>query len=464
MAAKRWQICNVLATGAEARRLWHFDAKGKTFKLDREYVVRGSEVLPDLVQKSWGNLWQPRLNVACLPPDRVFLRAAQFPNASFSETLAMVDLQMEKLSPMPTGQTVWTMHCLPHPDGTQQTVVVTIAAREAVEAFLGKLESQGYLADRLECPALDLLLATEVKTDGAWIYPEAMGGVDSAMVAWWYGGVLRSIDMLALPTTSERAAVLREQLLQMAWAGEIEGWLTSAPRWHMIAPKAVAQMWILALREGLGEAVEIIEPPASSDLAVRTALRAAAQDAASTLLPPEYAARYRQRFLDRLWMRGLGALVVLYLIGVAVYFSFLGVAWWRTNGVEQQVKGLGGAYTNSMQMRARYDVLKERQDLKYAALDCWRLLAERWPEGATLEGFNFVDGQRLTVNGTAPQDAVSTLIDFNNEMRKAKGTDGKEIFKPDSDPLNYRSMAGGAVSWNFSLELKRSEVVEGKGK
>jgi hypothetical protein len=458
MAGKRWNICNILATGAEARRLWQFEAKGKDFKLGRELTVRGGEALPDAVKKSWSSLWQRKLNVACLPPDRVFLRAAQFPNATFAETLAMVDLQMEKLSPMPVGQVVWTMHCLPHPDGAQQTVLVTIAAREAVEEFLGKLEAQGYLADRLECPALDALLATEIKTDGAWIYPEALGGVDSAMVAWWHGGVLRSLDLLALPTTSERAAILREQLLQMAWAGEVDGWLTSVPHWHLVAPKAVAQTWIMALREGLGETVDIIEPPAAAELAGRTARRAAAQEEGSSLLPSERVAQYHQQFVDRLWMRGIGAVVVLYLLGIAVYFSWCGAAWWRTSAVETQVVGLANTYTNALQLRARYEVLKERQELKYAALDCWKLLADRWMESAMLDGFNFVDGERLTVNGTAPADAQSAVIDFYNDLRKAKQPDGHDLFKAESDPPTMRIIQGGAISWNFSLELKRTEV------
>jgi len=38
-----------------------------------------------------------------------------------------------------------------------QTVVVVIVERRMVEEFLGKLEVQGYLADRLEVPMLDQL-------------------------------------------------------------------------------------------------------------------------------------------------------------------------------------------------------------------------------------------------------------------------------------------------------------------
>ena len=54
-------------------------------------------------------------------------------------------------------------------------------------------------------------------------------------------------------------------------------------------------------------------------------------------MPAEYSTRYHQRFVDRLWMRRLGAVVLLYVIGVLVYFARLEVelyrtAPWRTRG------------------------------------------------------------------------------------------------------------------------------------
>jgi hypothetical protein len=331
-----------------------------------------------------------------------------------------------------------------------------VAARDAVEEFLGRLESQGYLADRLELPALDQLLATDIKEDGAWVYPETMGGVDSALVAWWYGGVLRGLDLLLLPVTSDRAAVLREQLLHMAWAGDIEGWLTSAPRWHLVANPGASSTWSSALHEALGETFEMVNPLPPAELAARTALRATAQDAAPSLMPPEYAGRYHQQFIDRLWMRGLGTLVLVYLVGVAVYFGWLGVARWRTTKVEKQVASLNLTYTNALQLRARYNVLKDRQELKYAALDCLKLVAQTQPDGVVLEGFNFSDGQRLTLNGTAPPDVVPALIEFPNDLRKTQ-VNGKPVFK-EGDPLNYRTGPGGLATWSFSLELIRTEI------
>jgi hypothetical protein len=165
-----------------------------------------------------------------LPPEHVFLRIIQLPRASFEETLSMVELQLEKLSPMPVTHVVWSVQLLPHSVENMQTAIVIIAARNVVEEFLGKLEEQGYLADRLELPLLDQLQATTVSENGAWVYAETFAGKNNALVAWWYDGVLHNLDLVSLPAGEERVAGLRDQLTQMTWAGELEGWLTCGTR------------------------------------------------------------------------------------------------------------------------------------------------------------------------------------------------------------------------------------------
>ncbi|MFO1488994.1 MAG: hypothetical protein U1F65_11005, partial [Verrucomicrobiota bacterium] len=73
----RWDSCNILQAGADAQRVWQFN---KSLKLNREQTTPVGENLPEsLVGKSWSALWQKKLNVAWLPPERVFIRAAQFP-------------------------------------------------------------------------------------------------------------------------------------------------------------------------------------------------------------------------------------------------------------------------------------------------------------------------------------------------------------------------------------------------
>src|ERR1017187_4894013 len=235
----RWHSCNILQIASDANCLWQFDAKGGGFALNREHRAALDEPLPPrLTAKSWSSLWQPQLNVAWLPPENVFLCVIELPKSSFEETFAMVELQLEKLSPMPVAQIVWTIHVLSRHGGSPrqneaetgakaeaatsaetkaedlQTVVVVIAERSVVEEFLGKLEGRGYLADRLEVPMLDQLEAMPATEDGAWIYPVMLAGQSAALVAWWYAGALRDLSYVVLPPTGDRAKNLKAQLAQ----------------------------------------------------------------------------------------------------------------------------------------------------------------------------------------------------------------------------------------------------------
>jgi hypothetical protein len=478
---KRWSSCNILHAAAEAHHLWQFDAKGGGFVLGREH--RGPSLPARVVAKSWNSLWQPKLNVAWLPPEDVFLRVVELPKSNFDETLAMVELQLEKLSPMPVTQIVWTMHVLSQPAGGEatagnlQTVIVVIAARNAVEEFLGKLEGWGFLADRLEAPFLDQLetagpsrqpAAPQLHEDGgeaeadAWIYPLLLGSQKAALVAWWCGGALRNLSFVTLPPEGDRAAEIKKQLALLAWSGELEGWLTAPPKWHLVADPVNAAEWDNALREGLDEPVQVSPPLPPADLAGRTAQRAATTSERANLLPAEFATRYHQQFVDRLWLRGLMATGVLYAVGVAIYFCAVGFLTFKTQKVERDVAAISGNYNNAIQLKARYGVLKERQELKYAALDCWKVVAEQLPEGLVLQRFSFADGSKLSLNGTCMADQISLITEkdgFYDNVRKAK-LNGQPMFNPNpnsGEQLTYRT-TGDKVTWNFGLEMQHMEA------
>jgi hypothetical protein len=448
--------CNVLRIGGDPRQLYHFETKGGNFVLRHEQAIKTGEPLPArLVGKDWHQLFQPKLNIALIPPEQVFLRVVQLPASDFAETVSMVELQLEKLSPMPVAQIVWSVHVFPRLEGNLQTVIVMVVSRNVVEELLGTLEGQGFLADRLELPLVDELQLASPEGDGAWIYPVA--GRNSALVAWRYGGILRNLDLLTL-APENRAGALREQLLQMAWAGEMEGWLTSPPTCHLVADESARATWEPILKEGLEQDIIIDTRLSSAELAATTARRGAKADANFNLVPAEFQTRYQQQFVDRLWMRGLGAVVGLYMIGVAIYFVALSVASYNTRGVEEEAAAVAPTYTNAMQFKARYQVLKDRQELKFAALDCWNKTATLLPPDVTLETLNFNDGRQLRLNGTAPADQAMSLIDFETSMRKSLDNSGQALFDATSgDNINQRSSPNGAVAWNLTLELKRAE-------
>jgi hypothetical protein len=452
----RWYSCNILQAAPAANRLWQFDAKSGA--LQRESSTAAGQLLPAKhVAKSWRSLYQPRLNIAWLPPENVFLRVIELPKSSVGETLSMVELQLEKLSPLPVTHIVWTLQILTQSSAENlQTVIVVIVERKVVEDFLGKLEAQGYLADRLEVPMLDQLAAVPPASEGAWIYPAVLNGQPAALVAWWFGGALRNLSLIVLAAGAERAKSFQAQLAQFIWAGELEGWLAAQPQWHLVADEATAAEWQPVLREGLGEPVAVIAPLPTAELAARTARRAMAAGTDALLLPAEYGTRYHQQFVDRLWLRGLMATGILYAIGVVIYFCATFVLGWETGKVEEQVAALSGSYTNALQLKARYVVLKERQDLKYAALDCWKLVANELPADISLQRFSFGDGHKLTLSGTVTPDQITPITDFYDALRKVQ-LNGQPMFNAGGgDQLTYRQN-GNQVNWNFSLELHRAE-------
>jgi hypothetical protein len=468
----RWNSCNILHLAPDTKRLWQFDAKGKNFVLGREVRVPHAEPMPgNLVAKSWSSLWQPKLNVAWLPSESVFLRAVELPAASADETFSMVELQLEKLSPIPVTQIVWTMHVFgthqsaAKADGTVeslQTVVVVIAARAAVEEFLGRLERDGFWADRLEVPMLDQLEAVAPNEDGVWFFPLTLGGQNAALVAWWFGGAWRNLSFVTLPPAGDRAAELKNQIGLLAMAGEVEGWLTSQPKWHLVADPVNATEWEQLLRAGLNEPVQVAAPPAPVELAGRSAKRAAASVSKANLQPEEFAARYREQFFDRLWLHGLGYAGAVYALALVIYFCAAGWEGYRARSVESQVTQISNDYTNAIQMKARLAVLQERSDLKYAALDCWELVGEKLPPAVTLLRSSFADGHKLSLNGQVDAADTQKLIDFYKALSKAPHGD-QPMFNASSDnadQLSYR-LQGDKVVWSFALELLHTET-EGK--
>jgi hypothetical protein len=457
---KRWQFCNILQLGADTRRLWSFNIGKNGFSLNQQQAIPAAQPLPPkAVGRDWTVLLQPKLNIAWLPIEQVFLRVIQLPAGDFAETLAMVDLQLEKISPLPATQIVWTVEVLPKVTDNLQTVIVVMVARDIVEKYLGELEAMGYLAERLELPILDQLLATSIKEDGAYIYPDEATGKFTALVAWWYGGVLRNLGLVHLPATENRALVLKEQLAQMAWSGELEGWLSGSPTWHLVADEATAENWQAMFRSWLGQPVKAIAPLPMPQLATTSANRAARAGLAPGIIPVEYTTRYTQEFHDRLWMKGLGVVLGLYIAGVAVYWA--GATWqgFHADTVTSEMSNLSRSYTNTMQLKAQLEVLQNRQALKFASLDCWKVSAEFLPEGVTIQNLDFKDGKEFSLSGIAPGDSGGLITDFNEALRKATLND-QPMFEELTIPSQKLNPGGSTLTWSFSGKLARAEELK----
>jgi hypothetical protein len=469
---KRFHSCNVLDSSPVERHLWHFTVERNDVKLQKEDAVPAASPLPPkLVAKDWSELVQPKLNIAWLPADQVFVRVVQLPIVERAELMSMLEFQLEKISPLPVPQILWSAEILPSSADKMQTAIVCIVSRDVVEGFVGAVEQQNYQPDRLEIPQINQVLSDGVREDGAWVYPGTGPDSEICTVAWWFGGTLHDLHVVRLPqpppavegviaTNVEefRAAFLQEHLLQVAWAGELEGWLVMPVKWHITADDETAARWIPMLSRLSDEPIDRQPALDRKGLAHFSARRATRDEAGVNLLPVEFAARYRQQFVDRLWMRGLGAVVALYLVGVMVYMVTLQVRGMQAGRLGTEVAGLANTYTNVLRLRERVQVLQEQLNLKYAALNCFKITAELLPADFTLNNLAFSRGSTLQLTGTAPPGQEQKVIDFNDAMRDAM-IEGQRLFR-DVSPPTFPSRAAQVVNWTFDCRLNVSDKIE----
>ena len=455
------QSCNLLSLDAANRRLHHFTvAKGGVSVAGVSEAAPGKPLPPHLVARDWRLLVRSRLDVAWMPPESVFLRVVQLPACAPGELAGMIEFQLEKLSPMPPAQVVWTVETVPYPDAVQQavqqtaqqTALVTIVARGAVESFVDSLEQGGFMADRLELPVVRRLLSRPVQGDLLRIVLEGPADRRVAVLGWWSGGILRDVSMIRLPVEGA-PGLLVAQINGTAWAAEMDGWLQGLPPVTVDGVEAEVGALAEALRAWSDRPVTIEPPETEPELARRTADHALLPAPAS-LIPDEIRTRQRRQYVDSLWVKGLTALAMTYLAGVFVYLAVLTFQKSSVDTLRDETRAMALQYTNTLQLKARVRVLQEQVALRFAALDCWNAVVEKLPEALTLVQLDFKNGRTLLLNGSVQEADRGEVTRFNDLLRAAT-VDGKPLFS-EVKPATM-TPRGAALSWTFEAELRREE-------
>jgi len=105
-------------------------------------------------------------------------------------------------------------------------------------------------------------------------------------------------------------------------------------------------------------------------------------------------------------------------------------------------------------LKEKMNVLQEQMNLKYAALDCWKVASELLPADFTLIDLKFGRGGILQLSGTAPPREEQKVIDYNEALRDAT-VDGKRIFNSVTPPTT-QSRSAQFLNWNFECTLNVS--------
>jgi hypothetical protein len=325
-------------------------------------------------------MWDPHCqNDAWLPMEKVFFRVLQLPLCDPEELEGMVELQLEKISPLPVSQVVWSFEAVPPVAGTapdHQVVVVILASRTMVEDQIGQLESIGYRPDRLEVPVLRQVLAARDEAhqiDGAWVYPRIINDRPVCLVAWWVGGELSNINVAHL-TSTEHLNELTEHLTASAWAAEQEGWAPAAWQWHLVADRKLTEQWLPLLNEWAGQGVQPHDPPETASLAAVCAYSAARPREEANLLPPEYRDRFHRDDVDRIWLNVVGWMLVAYAFFVGFYLYFLGDLRDEAKRAKNESKKLEREHDTAVEKEEKFLKKREYDELRKKALECIQCL------------------------------------------------------------------------------------------
>ncbi len=452
----RYKTCQVLSVGAEGTSLFPFEATREDPKPQPVVVVPPGTPLPKgHGARDWQQLVRPRLGVAWFDPSAVFLHLLELPTTDPAEMASMVELQLEKLSPLPVNQVAWTIVPLGRAGDAATSVLVVLAPHSDVDSRLGELERDGFVADRLEV-ALVRELAEVAKGDGLWLIADPDIAPNVAIAAWHSGGRWRRIDLLHLPADpAAMGGFLKKSFTQTAWAAELDGWLERLPRVRLVSPAAWALACVPDLEEWSGQSVETLPCLRREVVAARTAA-GQLRTTDGSLVPAGRSARNRQKYIDRLWMQGLGTLGVLYLVGVLGYMAMLTYREGVRDDEKVNLKGLALQYTNAIALKEQVDVLEEQVNLRFAALDSWKAIADRLPDTMTLSTFNFIRGRTLRVDGTASDSARGDVLKFNSDLAKLTVRNAPLFSNVRAPRIDTRP--GGNVGWSFEADLNVGEA------
>ena len=263
---QKWNDCNLIQFRESEARLWHFAVSEKQVTQKSQLTHSESTPLPQTqVEQAWRQFFKKRLNLSWIPSEHLYLRVIDMPACEDrEETRQMLEFQLEKISPVPVHQIVWSFQNLPCPDPEQQSLLLVLAERSAVDGVLSQLESIGYQTDQITFSGLQGLVGFESPSDCVRISwePRDEHSAD-CLISWHIDGWTKDAGLVHVPMDERGAQALVNHLNNAAWSGELEGWLKQAPEVRFEGPEEEPGSWIEAAKKWSSLGVEHEDAPHS---------------------------------------------------------------------------------------------------------------------------------------------------------------------------------------------------------
>lgn len=403
------------------------DSDWRTYRRGQKNVVdQGSvaDVTADLPGSLCGRKSAPVTLV--LPTTQVIMRIMTLPLFDADELAGAVDLQVDKLSPFPIEQVVYSYEVLAK-DDENTTVLVAISQRSSVSNWGKVLRDAGCDITRVDCAALGVWQS--LRDDGS-LDPDRRESLllidrDESLLITHDGGTLLSISGLgAVEDWADQAACddLAEEIARLFMESDAEHGPGVNPCLRLAGVDGNTELD--GLSRSLTEAVdaEVLSfgnafPDAEAGVLQRSGRMDASVDPPLNLIPPEWVSDAKSREFHKKLLLIAGGLFGVWILLVAAGMGYM--TWERSRLAylrEAELEWLNPA--NAVRrMRLQVRLIDRYRDRNDSALECLREISAIQPDGVDLLSLTYRKDEGIELVGEA--DSGALVLQFNQKLNES---------------------------------------------
>ncbi len=433
---------------------WFLCRRGQAVPLDKGTIAGPDEPLPaGLDGKRAG------ATTIVLPASQAVTRIMKFPLLEREVLAGAIALQVDKFSPFPVEQIVYSYEVLEQ-TGEEVTVLIVISQRSSVAACGDVLRAAGLQITRVDSAALGMWTALQKQEllDNEKRQSVLLIDEDEVVFLSHDAGRLLSISGLGAPddfSDPDVCADLAEEISRILMETDAENGLGNSPTLALFVREGDLDTSLLCkvLRELIGipvvEAESGVFPNMVDGVLQRSLISPQASRAPLNLIPVEWVQDTdSRRFRNRLMTIG-GGLLGLWFLLLAGGWGYLVLERARLEQLRERNTEWQRPANAIRSMRLQVSLIDRYRDRTHSALEALREISEMQPQGVDLISFTYRKGDGLEIVGEA--DTGSLVLQFNQRLNESA------LFGDVRPGTRTRTRQG---RHRFSFDIGFGEVVE----
>jgi hypothetical protein len=363
--------------------------------------------------------------VTAIRGEDALCQTLRLPTTQVEELRQMLDLQIDNFTPLPVEEVVYSFEPL-EITNNETLVLVAVAPKAVINQRVEVLETAGFPP---EVVAVDVLavfrsfLRNELLPLDENLNTFVQIGSTAANIIVHTHGVPVAIRSVVLGEGAslgsvESLAALREELQRTLVAAEADQPDREAGRVTLATWNENLRADVEELARGWSGQAQCYTNGSMPSPAASLCVEAVSDARRLNLLPDEWRQRRQRAQRRRRLASGGIVLSVIYLLGLAVFLSLMGVQQSRLNRVKAEIAQNQKAFNDTRELQRLLLTMQKQLDTEYSALEVLREVSVVMPENVKLNGFTFKKDQTVTLKAQAESAAIAN--DFISELERCR--------------------------------------------